>query len=503
MAQRKSGFGAGHNLSLIANRLVLEEAQLERLRMLRHALFILCLVLSGLLALDVPSAHAQTVDDSDQTQLPSENPTPMLTEAGEIDIDALAKEFNLPPRILNPRIEGQRLELLLLPLTEKQLAAASEAWQRIVQEQTQDVVDATLRVSEMDGETADLFRGRVAKLAEERRHLFDNFVLVLNDWQKKGGNADEIAKYRAYRSSIIIDEIRNADVETLRQRTLTWLAARDGGIEVAIDGAVVVVSLLGLLFLARIIRAVTRRWMGRAKGMSFLMATFLGELFFWLTLTIGLILVLSLLGMDVTPLFALVGGASFILAFAMQETIANFFSGLMIMMNKPFDEGDYVDLEGFAAGTVRQTNLISTTIATVDNKIIAIPNNRVWNSVITNVTASTTRRVDMVFGISYSDSIGHAIKLLEELVETHPLALQTPAPVICVGELADSSVNILCRPWSNTEDYWALYWDMQQLVKERFDEEGISIPFPQRSVHLERSNLDFETQKTAPIMDKA
>lgn len=116
---------------------------------------------------------------------------------------------------------------------------------------------------------------------------------------------------------------------------------------------------------------------------------------------------------------------------------------------------------------------------------------------ITNVTASTTRRVDMVFGISYSDSIGHAIKLLEELVEAHPLALKTPEPVICVGELADSSVNLLCRPWSNTEDYWALYWDMQHLVKECFDAEGISIPFPQRSVHLERANSNLETQKTA------
>jgi small conductance mechanosensitive channel len=103
----------------------------------------------------------------------------------------------------------------------------------------------------------------------------------------------------------------------------------------------------------------------------------------------------------------------------MQETIANFFSGLMIMINKPFDEGDYVDLEGFATGTVQQTNLISTTIATVDNKIIAVPNNRVWNSVITNVTASATRRVDMVFGISYSDSIEQAIKLLTELVAAH------------------------------------------------------------------------------------
>ena len=468
--------------------------------MLRRALCILSLILIGLLVLNGPPVFAQSTDGSDQNQsssdekLPSDDPTPSLTNAGEIDIDALAKEFNLPSHILDPRIESERLELLLLPLTETQLAAASEAWQRIVQEQTQDVVDATLRVSELDGETADIFRERVAELADERRHMFDNFVLVLNDWQKKGGSADEIAKYRAYRSAIIIDEIRNADVETLHQRVLKWLTARDGGIKVAIDSIVVVVSLLGLLFVARMIRSVTRRWMGRISGLSSLLSTFLGGLFYWLTLIIGLIIVLSILGMDVAPLFALVGGISFILAFAMQETIANFFSGLMIMINKPFDEGDYVDLEGFATGTVQQTNLISTTIATVDNKIIAVPNNRVWNSVITNVTASATRRVDMVFGISYSDSIEQAIKLLTELVAAHPLALETPEPAICVGELADSSVNLLCRPWSKTEDYWTLYWDMQRLVKERFDAEGISIPFPQRSVHMEQSNSNLNVQ---------
>ena len=100
------------------------------------------------------------------------------------------------------------------------------------------------------------------------------------------------------------------------------------------------------------------------------------------------------------------------------------------------------------------------------------------------------RRVDMVFGIDYSDSIGHAIKALEELLAAHPLALKNPEPVVCVGELADSSVNLLCRPWAKNEDYWTLYWDMQHLVKERFDAEGISIPFPQRSVHLEQSDVE-------------
>lgn len=456
----------------------------------------LIVISMGCLFLGTPSAWAQEEGPSDPAvstaseELRATDPTPSLTSSGEIDIEALAEEFELPSRILTPLIDNEQLELLLLPLTEEQLASASAAWQRIVQEQTQDVVDATLKVGEADGETADLFRERVAEIAEARRHMFANYIVVLNSWQKKGGSEEEIAKYRAYRNSIIIEELRKADAETLGQRVLKWAAARDGGVEIAIDVAVILVSLLGLLFLARVIRVLARRWLGRINGLSSLMSGFLSGTLYWVTFVLGLGLVLSVLGIDVTPLFALIGGISFILAFAMQETIANFFSGLMIMLNKPFDEGDYVDLESLTSGTVNKTNLISTTISTIDNKIVSIPNNRVWNSVITNVSASATRRVDMVFGISYSDSIELAIEVLKEVVEAHPLALKSPEPVICVGELADSSVNILCRPWSKNEDYWTLYWDMQQLVKERFDADGISIPFPQRSIHL-----DAESQK--------
>ena len=461
-------------------------------------IFVVFLTTALFLTSQAAFAQSQDVTTQQTPGISQGNDQPQVTSTSdEVSAESLAEEFDLPVRVLDPLIEKELLELLLLPLTEEQLASASAAWQRIVQQQTQEVVDATVRISETEGETADLFRDRVTELAEARRHMFDNYIVVLNSWQKKGGDEDAIAKYRAYRSSIIIDELRKADAETLGQRILKWLTARDGGIEIGIDIVVVLASLLGLLFLARIVRAITRRWMGRIKGLSSLLAGFLSGTLYWLTIVIGLSLVLSVLGIDITPLFALIGGISFILAFAMQETIANFFSGLMIMLNKPFDEGDYVDLEGLASGTVKQTNLISTTIATIDNKIVAIPNNRVWNSVITNVSASETRRVDMIFGISYSDSIERATELLKEIVTDHPLALETPEPVICVGELADSSVNILCRPWSKNEDYWTLYWDMQRTVKERFDAEGISIPFPQRSIHVESgSPISADSKQT-------
>jgi small conductance mechanosensitive channel len=193
--------------------------------------------------------------------------------------------------------------------------------------------------------------------------------------------------------------------------------------------------------------------------------------------------VLSTLGVDITPLFALVGGASIILAFAMQDTLSNLASGLMIMIYRPFDEGDFVDVGG-VAGTVKTTNIVATTVTTPDNQVIVIPNKNVWGNIITNVTASDTRRVDLVFGISYDDSIPEAIHVLEEAVAAHPLVLKEPEPTIRVNELADSSVNFICRPWVKTDDYWTVYWDLTRHVKELFDEAGISIPYPQQDVHF-------------------
>jgi small conductance mechanosensitive channel len=150
---------------------------------------------------------------------------------------------------------------------------------------------------------------------------------------------------------------------------------------------------------------------------------------------------------------------------------------------RPFDVGDVVEVAG-VLGTVQSMNLLSINIRTPDNKSVIVSNNQVWGGVITNVTGSDTRRVDLVFGIAYGDDIGHARKVLEDVVAAHEKVLKTPEPVIRVHELADSSVNFICRPWVRTADYWEVYWDLTAAVKQRFDSEDISIPFPQRDVHL-------------------
>ena len=226
-----------------------------------------------------------------------------------------------------------------------------------------------------------------------------------------------------------------------------------------------------------------KRGLRRISNLSHLMQDFLAKVVYWLVFVIGLMVVLSLFGVNITPLFAVVGGASFILAFAMQDTLGNLASGLMIMINKPFDVGDLVDTNG-VLGVVEAVSIVSTTVRTLDNQVVILPNSTVWGSIITNVTVSPTRRVDMVFGIGYSDDIETAQKVLEKLVKEHPLVLNDPEPNIAVHELADSSVNFICRPWTKTEDYWKVYWDLTRKVKEGFDEASVSIPFPQRDVHL-------------------
>ncbi len=198
---------------------------------------------------------------------------------------------------------------------------------------------------------------------------------------------------------------------------------------------------------------------------------------------IGILIAISQLGVSLGPLLAGLGIAGFIIGFALQDSLANFASGMMILMYRPFDVGDLVEAGG-VSGRVSHMSLVNTTFKTLDNQKLVVPNNLIWQTVITNVTAQRTRRIDLMFGISYGDDIEKAERVLQEIVEAHEAVLDDPQPVIRVHELGDSSVNFVVRPWVKTDVYWETYWDLTKAVKLRFDEEGISIPFPQRDVHV-------------------
>ena len=223
------------------------------------------------------------------------------------------------------------------------------------------------------------------------------------------------------------------------------------------------------------------------------MVNFLGKFVKQAMMLIGLIVALTALEINIGPLLAAVGAAGFVVGFALQDTLSNFASGMLILAYRPFDVGDVIEAAG-VSGIVDSVTLFSTHVRTFDNKVMIVPNNDIWGNTITNATASDTRRVDLIFGIGYEDDVDEAKRILEAVVKQHELVLDDPAPVVQLHELADSSVNFICRPWTKTGDYWTVYWDITRAVKEQFDRSGISIPFPQRDIHVYHESAPADGQ---------
>jgi small conductance mechanosensitive channel len=169
--------------------------------------------------------------------------------------------------------------------------------------------------------------------------------------------------------------------------------------------------------------------------------------------------------------------------FALQDTFANFAAGAMILAYHPYDIGDVIEAAG-AMGTVRAMSLVSTTILTFDNQTLVVPNKKMWGDVIRNINAQDKRRVDLIFAAGYESDVASVEALLKEIVDGHGKVLAEPAPLIKLHQLADSSVNYAVRVWTRQEDYWDVYWDITRAVKLRFDEAGITIPYPQRELHV-------------------
>jgi small conductance mechanosensitive channel len=201
-----------------------------------------------------------------------------------------------------------------------------------------------------------------------------------------------------------------------------------------------------------------------------------------LILVFTVLAVLSKFGVETTSIIALVGTIGLAIGLALQGTLSNIASGIMLLVLRPFNIGDAVDLNG-TMGVVDEIGLFVTEMHSFDNIYISMPNSKVWGNKIENLTKNPTRRVDMEFGIHYDDDMQKAKSIINEIVSNDERVLVEPEPLIAVGTLADSSVNIRVRPWTQTENVWPLRYDLTQRIKERFDEENITIPFPQRDVH--------------------
>ncbi len=393
----------------------------------------------------------------------------------------------------DPNISIKELKLLLKPLTKDELIVEANAWQNVLKNKMLAIADTEIQILNIsskteDEENAELKKQMIitsSKLQGEKTEIIDLFDnVVLEELKDKGG---EIGSYETYIEAVTRNSYGANDFDALKTRIIEWLKSSQGGLRWLSNIVSFLVILIITLILSGFVGKVTRKAVVRSKKFSDLLKQFFVSIASKTVLVIGLIMALSRLGFDIAPILAGLGVAGFVIGFALQGTLSNFASGLMILIYRPYDVGSVIEAAG-VVGVVDAMNLVSTTIKTFDNQIIVVPNGSIWGGVIKNITGSDTRRVDMKFGISYSDDIAKAERILKDIITSHQLVLKDPEPVVKMHELGDSSVNFICRPWSKTADYWNVYWDVTRAVKERFDKEGVSIPFPQRDVHLYKAD---------------
>ena len=437
---------------------------------------------------------------AEETSTPSEKPQPQTTADPQLPVD--------------------HLKLLLKPLTKEELVVEADGWrdllkasvqriaehrigvknqqevletnrqvvEELVSEEGDDVTttkseaiqEDTQYVEQAATERKQDLAETLGKLQTEKDPFVQRLNVVIDELKLKGG---EVESYQKYISAQLGVAMEVTDTAAFWAVLKGWLVSEQGGQRWLWNFVRFLVIVIGFYFGASIAAGLVRHAASRVQAASLLLVDFLGKFVKQLVIIIGLIVSLAALEVNITPLLAAVGAAGFVIGFALQGTLSNCASGLLILAYRPFDVGDVIDAAGIS-GTVDSVSLFSTHVRTFDNKMMIVPNNDIWGGTITNATASDIRRVDMVFGISYEDDIEKAKEILESLVQQHDLVLDDPAPVVQLHELADSSVNFICRPWTKTGDYWTVHWDITRGVKESFDRSGISIPFPQRDVHL-------------------
>ncbi len=264
-------------------------------------------------------------------------------------------------------------------------------------------------------------------------------------------------------------------VAKLQELVATW------GLKVL---AAILIVVIGRL-VAKLVRELVARLMRRSKVDETLIS-FVGSLCYIGLMAFVLIAALDKLGVHTASFVGIIAAAGLAIGLALQGSLANFAAGVLMIIFKPFKVGDFVEAAG-TGGIVEEIEIFTTRLKTPDNKTIIIPNAKLTGDNIVNFSAKDTRRVDLVAGVSYTDDLQKVKQVLQELVAADARVLKDPEPTIAVSELADSSVNFVVRPWVNKDDYWNVYFGLTEAIKRRFDQEGISIPFPQQDVHLFQS----------------
>ncbi len=245
--------------------------------------------------------------------------------------------------------------------------------------------------------------------------------------------------------------------------------------------------LLASFLIAKGLKRTIQKKDGRISRMDATLIPILCTTATYLIYTIGIVFILDIFGVNTASLIALLGAAGLAIGFALKDTLSNVAAGIMLVFLRPYKVGDFIEFNS-SMGTVQEINLFTTILETFDGLYISSPNSTIWGNSIKNYTRNGKRRMDIVVGISYNDSIDTAFKVLQSIIQSEPRFLNEPAPQVLVGSMGDSSINMHLRGWATVDDYWQTLWDLNKRVKEEIEEAGLTIPFPQREVHIVNSS---------------
>lgn len=397
-------------------------------------------------------------------------------------IEGIRREPPVHERAEPWRVPLRELDLELQPLQNATIKERADIWSQMLEQRVRERNRLLLAADRPDNQL--IARGLASQANEVEGviiALVDRLEVILRMLEKRG---EETGAYRQYISDVTGIKLNLTDIRVLGAQVWAWMVSETGGIRWAIRISMFLFTLFAAWFIGRMVGMAIHAAMSRlSKGASSILRDMVVGIVRKVIMLIGIVLALGVIGVNVTPLVAAIGAAGLVIGLALQGTLSNFASGILILINKPFELGDAINAGG-VTGKVDGLSLVSTRILTFDNQIMYVPNNQIWNGVITNLTGLKTRRVDLTFGIGYKDDMAKAEAIIGDVISRHPKTLKDPAPTIKVHELGDSSVNFIARPWAATTDYWDVYWDITRQVKERFDAEGVGIPFPQRDLHV-------------------
>lgn len=281
-------------------------------------------------------------------------------------------------------------------------------------------------------------------------------------------------------------------MNTLPAIGITWDEAIETVQTTGVEFGINLVTALAIFYFGKLIVSLAMRGLHRvlrAQEIDKTLETFVCNLARVALMMVVVVAAIGALGIQTTSFIAIIGAAGLAIGLALQGSLSNFASGVLIVLFRPYKVGDFIEAAGIS-GTVIEVQILTTVFKTGDNKQVIVPNGQVMDSVITNYSANETRRVDMVIGVSYDDDLDKVRATLTKLLDAEERILKDPAYTIAVAALADSSVNFVVRPWVNTADYWGVMFDLTEAIKKRFDQEGISFPFPQQDVHLHQVKAD-------------